>query len=195
MAPSRLPRRGERGTLPLLCPQPERYQPLNGKVWDTGDHKRVALPRLFSVPAVIASARTNWDVNTFPGWSLLSLLDQWQSRKGAPWKGLRVPPPPLGADPRTNPAELGLTPLPSLWPSPLEDMHGLASLLLQGILPWPGSPFITSLSASSSLNSKHLYACPQLVHRHLNFTSKQVYLFKCPLTPLKSGSLSCVQHL
>lgn len=83
-----------------------------------------------------------------------------------------MPPAPLGADPLTNPSELGLTPLPSLWPSSIEDTHSLASLLSQGCLPWPGSPFITPLSAFSSLNSRRLYACPQLVHRHLNFTSK-----------------------
>ena len=54
---------------------PERDQPLNGKVWDTGDHKRVALPRLFYVPIVIAATCANWDVDTFRGWSLLFLLD------------------------------------------------------------------------------------------------------------------------
>ena len=83
-----------------------------------------------------------------------------------------MPPAPLGADRLTNPSELGLTPLPSLWPSSIEDMHRLASLRSQGFLPWPGFPFIAPLSALSSLNSRRLYAYPQLVHGHLNFMSK-----------------------
>ena len=67
---------------------PERDQPLNGKVWDTGDHKRVALPRLFYVPIVIAAACANWDVDTFRGWSLPLVEEQ----EGASLEGAQDAP-------------------------------------------------------------------------------------------------------